>query len=294
MKVLLLEDDSAVGGVLLQCLKIWDHDVVLSQNADTAWAALQQAPFDMLITDWALPGTTGTEFVRRLRHEHRFSQMPVLMISGRTEKSDIVEAIRAGVNDFLPKPFTPKQLLAKLQLLTRLFRETLNPERLTRLLDGQVAETRACESLLVIGEPADSVEALLRPDRQAIADYLLRLTSAVQRCENAEGKGSLGYIICSNTHDVADLLQKSASRQRTRLVLVSPACVGNSFSLVRSLASSPSRNYAVGFIYDTNTPISGEDQATLERLGAQVFKRAQLDAKAIQALLHKHMSASPE
>jgi DNA-binding response OmpR family regulator len=290
MKVLVLEDDTGVGKILTQCLAMWNHDVILTQDTAKAWDKLQSENFDLLIADWALPGTTGTEFVRKLRHEPRYVQLPVLMISGRAEKADIVEAVRAGANGFLPKPFTPKQLLAKMQVIDRLQSNALAPDQLQSIINDQIAEASECDALVIIGEPAPSVNALLRIDRHTIARYLIHLKAALDRAETQIPSRHLGYMISPNTHEIATLLQKPGIRLRTKLVIVSTDCVGNSFSLARSLGTNQSRNYGIVLVCGANASYSKEDHIAFGRLGVEIYKRTHLDAPLLDSLLTKHLS----
>ena len=114
MKVLVLEDDEGVGGIIAACLEKWRQEATLVHDGQAAWDSLQSTSYDLLITDWQVPSLSGTELVKRLRQTPAYRKLPVLMISGRAGKGDIVEAVQVGINGFLTKPFTPAQLRDKI------------------------------------------------------------------------------------------------------------------------------------------------------------------------------------
>jgi len=98
MQVLLLEDEPEVGRLLLTCLDKWNMNGHLAQNGEEALAVLKESPIDLLITDLVLPEMTGNEVVRQLRQTPQYENLPVLMISGRAQKEDIVEAVELGIS----------------------------------------------------------------------------------------------------------------------------------------------------------------------------------------------------
>ncbi len=114
MQVLLLEDGPEVGRRLLSCLNKWNMNGHLAQNGEEALAVLKESSIDLLITDLVLPKMTGVEVVRQLRQTPRYENLPVLMISGRAQKQDIVEAAELGINSFIAKPFKAAELKKKI------------------------------------------------------------------------------------------------------------------------------------------------------------------------------------
>ena len=117
MKILLVEDDQKIGQLIATGLEQKAHQVVWVQDGHKAWKLLNGVPVDVLITDWKLPDLSATELVQKLRRDERLGQLPVLMMSGSADKSEIVAAIKAGINGLVVKPFTVAQLLEKINVV---------------------------------------------------------------------------------------------------------------------------------------------------------------------------------
>jgi two-component system, chemotaxis family, chemotaxis protein CheY len=119
-RVLLLEDEAPMAKLLNTCLRNWGYEVIWSKNVQEAWQALEAAEIDVLITDWHLPGRSGTELAAQIRDTVEYKTLPILMISGRAGTEDVLEAARAGVNAFLPKPFTLEDFRQEIELVCNL------------------------------------------------------------------------------------------------------------------------------------------------------------------------------
>jgi two-component system, cell cycle response regulator len=116
MRVLAADDNPISQTVLRSMLVKWGYDVVTASDGDQAWQALQspQAP-SMAILDWMMPGQDGVEICRRLRAAARESYTYVLLLTSRSDSRDIVEALDAGADDYLTKPFNSSELRARLR-----------------------------------------------------------------------------------------------------------------------------------------------------------------------------------
>jgi two-component system chemotaxis response regulator CheY len=113
MKVLLADDDPLCRTLVKVSLKgIEGTDVKEAEDGDQALRLLRGSSFDLVILDWQMPGKDGLEIVKSLRAMG--SRVPVLMVTAEAAKDRVVEAIRAGVSDYLIKPFETTALWAKL------------------------------------------------------------------------------------------------------------------------------------------------------------------------------------
>ena len=88
-----------------------------AENGKEALDQLALNPINFVITDWNMPEMNGLEFVTALRNTPEYSKMPVLMITTRGMKEDVLQAVQAGVNNYVVKPFTPETLEAKISKL---------------------------------------------------------------------------------------------------------------------------------------------------------------------------------
>lgn len=122
-RILLLDDDEALAAPLAQYLLRFDFELVSELRPSAALRRLGDERFDALILDGMLPEMDGFEFCRRLRSGGEpWSAMPVLMLSARGDLTDKVVGLELGADDYLPKPFEPRELVARLQTILRRLR----------------------------------------------------------------------------------------------------------------------------------------------------------------------------
>jgi two-component system chemotaxis response regulator CheY len=116
MKFLIVDDSSTMRRIIANTLqKLGHQDVVEASNGREGLERLTTGEVDMVITDWNMPEMSGIEFIRSLRALDRFATMPVLMVTTNAAKDDIVEALHAGVNNYVVKPFTPDTMREKIE-----------------------------------------------------------------------------------------------------------------------------------------------------------------------------------
>jgi two-component system chemotaxis response regulator CheY len=114
MRVLLADDDATCRKIVaLRLKRLGDVEVTEAADGSEALALLKHDYYDGLIVDWQMPGHSGLEIVREIRKAG--VHIPLLMVTGESEKDRVMEAIRAGVTDYLIKPFDSETLMAKLE-----------------------------------------------------------------------------------------------------------------------------------------------------------------------------------
>jgi two-component system chemotaxis response regulator CheY len=93
-----------------------DHkDILEGADGLEGWTALDANPdVEMLITDWNMPEMNGLELVKKVRADSRFTELPIIMVTTEGGKSEVIVALKAGVNNYIVKPFTPQILKEKL------------------------------------------------------------------------------------------------------------------------------------------------------------------------------------
>jgi len=114
--ILVIDDDTRLRDLLARYLSGAGHRVSVAADAEEAKARLASFSFDLLIVDVMLPGQTGVDFVRELR---RTSQVPVLMLTALAESADRIAGLETGADDYLPKPFEPRELLLRIGAILR-------------------------------------------------------------------------------------------------------------------------------------------------------------------------------
>ena len=115
-RILIVDDSSTMRRVIRSALNSLGFTAV--QEVPTGAAALAQirtGGFDLLISDWAMPQMSGLELLRAVRADAAHGKLPVLMVTGIGEEGDIIDAVAAGVDGYLIKPFKPEDLAEKIQ-----------------------------------------------------------------------------------------------------------------------------------------------------------------------------------
>jgi sigma-B regulation protein RsbU (phosphoserine phosphatase) len=114
MRILIAEDERITRRSLERELQRWGHDVVAVEDGAAAWDVFQREQFDIVVTDWDMPRMDGRELVKRIRTERRAAYAYLLMLTGRSEKHDLVAGMEAGADDFVAKPFDRDELRVRL------------------------------------------------------------------------------------------------------------------------------------------------------------------------------------
>jgi len=115
LKILAVDDSPTMRRIIVNTLKrAGFNDVVEASDGKDALAKMKVDKYDFIITDWNMPEMDGLAFVTQMRSSDEFRDMPVLMVTTRSVKEDIIEAMKAGVNNYIVKPFTPETLSEKI------------------------------------------------------------------------------------------------------------------------------------------------------------------------------------
>lgn len=115
MRILVVDDSSTMRRIIINTLnKIGFKDIVEASNGHEGIDRLSAGGIEMIITDWNMPEMSGIDFIRHVRREPACAKLPVLMVTTNAAKDDIVQALQAGVNNYVIKPFTPETLREKI------------------------------------------------------------------------------------------------------------------------------------------------------------------------------------
>jgi two-component system, OmpR family, phosphate regulon response regulator PhoB len=117
--VLLVEDEPQIQELVAVNLEHYGHRVVRAASAEEAEAAIRAELPDVLVLDWMLPGESGVAFARRLRGDPRTRDLPILILTARAMEADKLTGLDAGADDFITKPFSPKELAARIKAVLR-------------------------------------------------------------------------------------------------------------------------------------------------------------------------------
>ena len=118
-KVLVIEDEHEIREMLNFSLTRAGFSVCEADSAEAALGQLDGPLPDLLIVDWMLPGMSGVELARRLRQDEHTAKLPMIMLTARGEETDKLKSFDSGMDDYLTKPFSPKELIARIRALLR-------------------------------------------------------------------------------------------------------------------------------------------------------------------------------
>ena len=117
--VLVVEDESAIAELISINLRHAGFEVTIAVNADQAQAAVDGVLPDLIILDWMLPGQSGVALAKRWRSESRTRDLPVIMLTARADEADKITGLDAGADDYLTKPFSTNELMARIRAVLR-------------------------------------------------------------------------------------------------------------------------------------------------------------------------------
>ncbi len=117
--VLVVEDESAISELIAINLRHAGFEVIVAADADQAQAAVDRVLPDLVLLDWMLPGQSGIQLARRWRGDARTREMPVIMLTARAEEADKITGLDAGADDYLTKPFSTRELMARIRAVLR-------------------------------------------------------------------------------------------------------------------------------------------------------------------------------
>lgn len=117
--ILVVEDEPGIQEVLKFNLGQHGHDVLVAPDAEQAFGMLRGTLPDLILLDWMLPGMSGLDFARRVRADQRLKGVPIIMLTARTEERDKVLGLDTGADDYITKPFSPRELMARIKAVLR-------------------------------------------------------------------------------------------------------------------------------------------------------------------------------
>lgn len=118
-KILVVEDEDAIREMLVMVLEQADFSTVAAADAQEAQKALDESAPDLILLDWMLPSISGVEWARRLRKEPMYQDIAIILLTARGEEEDKIRGFSCGADDYVTKPFSPKELIARIRAVLR-------------------------------------------------------------------------------------------------------------------------------------------------------------------------------
>lgn len=164
--ILVVEDEDALATLLLYNLEKEGYRVAVAGDGEEALVRVEEAPPDLVVLDWMLPKVSGIEVCRRLRSRPESRNLPVIMLTARSEESDRIRGLDTGADDYITKPFSMTELTARVRAVLRRIRPGLAEDRVRH---GDVTIDRVAHRVRRAGR-----EVHLGPTEFRLLDYLLQ------------------------------------------------------------------------------------------------------------------------
>jgi two-component system phosphate regulon response regulator PhoB len=117
--VLLVEDEAPIRDMIAVELEMADYRVLEADNVQDAHAMVVDHCPDLVLLDWMLPGASGIELARRLKRDTATAELPIIMLTAKSEEDNKIQGLEAGADDYITKPFSPRELVARLKAVLR-------------------------------------------------------------------------------------------------------------------------------------------------------------------------------
>lgn len=119
LNILVVEDEDAIREMLMMVLEQAGFKSIAAADADDAEKVLDDLMPDLILLDWMLPGISGVEWARRLKKHPMYKELPIILLTARGEEEDKVRGLEIGADDYVTKPFSPKELVARIRAVLR-------------------------------------------------------------------------------------------------------------------------------------------------------------------------------
>ena len=207
-RILIVEDEEPLSLMLRYNLEAEGYEVETIARGDEADTRLKESLPDLVVLDWMLPGVSGIELCRRLRARPDTRALPIIMLTARGEESERIRGLATGADDYIVKPFSVPELVARLRSLLR----RANPERIAEVLAaGDIELDRVRKRVLRSGRDVD-----LGPTEYRLLEFLMERPGRVfSRAQLLDGVWGSDVYIDERTVDVhVGRLRKALNRGR--------------------------------------------------------------------------------
>ena len=164
--VLIAEDESAVSELLQYNLKREDYEVAIANDGEEALLMMEERVPDLLLLDWMLPKVSGIEVCRRIRNGGVNPNLPIIMLTARGEETDRIRGLDTGADDYVTKPFSTTELMARVRAVLRRIRPGLRDDR---IVVGDIEIDRVAHK---VSRSGDDIH--LGPTEFRLLDYFMQ------------------------------------------------------------------------------------------------------------------------
>jgi len=119
IKVLIVDDEAPIRDMLRMALELADFTCIEADSAQKAHAAIVDHAPNLILLDWMLPGSSGIELLRRLKRDDATKDIPIIMLTAKVDEDNKIQGLEVGADDYVTKPFAPKELIARIKAVLR-------------------------------------------------------------------------------------------------------------------------------------------------------------------------------
>lgn len=134
-KILIVEDEKNIAKLVRYNLERFDYDCTVAKTGEDALSILEKQPFDLIILDIMLPGMDGFEVCRKIKEADKLKNIPIIILTAKSEEVDRIVGLELGADDYVTKPFSPRELLLRVKAILRRGKDKESKKDLIRIED---------------------------------------------------------------------------------------------------------------------------------------------------------------
>lgn len=147
--ILVVEDEQAIAEMIVMSLEMAGYEVKRAANGDIAFQMILDTAPDLILADWMMPMMTGLELAQRLKREPSTADIPIILLTAKSDENDKLKGFDAGVDDYVVKPFSPRELLARIKAVLR---RGAKEDKNDNLMAGHLCLDRAAKKVKIAEE----------------------------------------------------------------------------------------------------------------------------------------------
>jgi two-component system phosphate regulon response regulator PhoB len=147
--ILVVEDEQAIAEMIVTSLEMAGYQVKRAANGQIAYQMVLNTAPDLILADWMMPMMTGIELAQRLKREENTAEIPIILLTAKSEEDAKIKGFDAGIDDYVVKPFSPRELLARIKAVLRRGNADTEGKGLTA---GQLVLDRSAKKAIIAGE----------------------------------------------------------------------------------------------------------------------------------------------
>ena len=267
-------------------------DVHEAEDGADAWEQLREGGFNLLISDWNMPNMSGLELLENVRSHETTADLPVIMATSRTERDDVIAAMKAGANNYISKPFNPAQLKDKIDKVLQSFaakQSHLEADRLDEVLLNSAsleASVGAQLPFVIFVERATDPEVLKRPDNREVVRSICLKIDAFSKVNREHAGDQMAYVLEENGQDVMKIVRRG--RSYIQLICIHTSKTIEGATLARLALLNHKVGYKVVLIAESMFDLNMTQRSNLRSMGAILVEEKDLTAERLEGLLKEH------